>query len=290
MARTVEAQSLSWVRERLALLQIAPRKKWGQSYLINRGARENIVRLLEPREGRRIWEIGPGLGALTDLLVAAARELVLFEIDRKLVRFLGERYRDHPGVRIVSGDVLERWKGERDSSGAPDRVVGNLPFNASSAILVSFAEEGLTAEKMLFTVQQELAERMVSPPGRKEYSAFSVLCQTSFSMTIRGHLRPGSFYPTPTVSSTIVELVPKEDRIAASTRRVMSALVQGFFENRRKTLRNNLRLSTRLSGFDSGRVLQLLRELEIDENARAETLSPEIFIRLASRISDSKTR
>jgi 16S rRNA (adenine1518-N6/adenine1519-N6)-dimethyltransferase len=290
MARSVEAQSLSWVKERLAFLQIAPQKKWGQSYLINRGARQNIVRRLDPQAGERIWEIGPGLGALTDLLASTACELVLFEIDRKLVRFLGERYRDRPGVRIVSGDVLEGWQAERASWGSPDRVLGNLPFSSASAILASFAEESLRADRMLFTVQQELAERMISPPGRKEYSAFSVLCQTSFSMSIHGRLQPGSFYPKPTVSSTIIELVPKEDRISPSARRVMSNLVQGFFENRRKTLRNNLRLSTRLTGFDSGKILRLLRELQIDENARAETLSPEIFVNLAKRISEAETR
>lgn len=288
MADSVEAQSLSWVRERLAELQIAPRKKWGQSYLINRGARENIIRYLDPQQGERIWEIGPGFGALTDLLVPRVSELVAFEIDRTLARFLVQRYADGPGVRIVCGDVLDRWQRERDSSGPPDRVVGNLPFSSASAIVASFAEEGLSAERMLFTVQRELAERMVSPAGRKEYSAFSVLCQTSFSMTVRGHLKPGSFYPRPTVSSTIIELVPMRDGIPAPIRRTLSAVVQGLFENRRKTLKNNLRQSTRLSGLDRGKLLRLLEELGIDENARAETLSPEIFIRLAEGVSKNR--
>lgn len=274
-------QSLSWVRKTLGELSIHPQKRWGQNYLINAGAREKIVHLLDPQSTDRVWEIGPGLGAITDLLVPAVGGLVLFEIDWALVHFLAERYRSEVGVRIVPGDVLGCWAEEAGVRGRPDKIVGNLPYGSASAIIASFVEGGLAPCRMLFTVQRELAERMTSEPGRKEYSSFSVLCQSAYRQRVHGGLSPGSFYPAPRVASTVIELRPRTERVRGPRRRLLSTVVQGLFESRRKTLKNNLLSSRRFDGCDRNALLRQLREMDIDPQRRAETLTPEVFVRMA---------
>ena len=273
--------SLSWVRRTLAENGIAAQRRWGQNYLINAGARRKIVRLLDPRAGERIWEVGPGLGALTDLLAPAGCSMVLFEIDWKLVQFLRTRYESQEKIRVVAGDVLKTWKTEAAVHGWPEKIAGNLPYRSASALLASLAEAGAASSRMVFTVQRELAERMTAEPRRKEYSSFSVMCRTSFQIRLQGDLNPGSFYPAPRVVSTVVEIVPRSDAVRGGRRKLLSTVAQGLFENRRKTLRNNLLTGGRFKGCDRPGLVAVLERLGIDPQARAETLEPETFIRIA---------
>jgi 16S rRNA (adenine1518-N6/adenine1519-N6)-dimethyltransferase len=273
--------SLSWVRRTLAENGISAQKRWGQNYLINAGARRKIVGLLDAAPGERVWEVGPGLGALTDLLVPLGCGLVLFEIDWKLVRFLRSRYENEADVRIVAGDVLATWRSEAETRGRPAKIVGNLPYRSASALLASLAEEEAGAGRMVYTVQRELAERLTAEPGNKEYSAFSVLCRTAFHIRLHGDLQPGSFYPAPRVVSTIVELSPRPDAVHGRPGRLLSAVVRGLFENRRKTLRNNLMGGGRFRGWDRPALVAALEELGVDPRRRAETLDPAAFRRIA---------
>ena len=276
--------SLRQIRETLQTRGIYPQKRWGQNFLINRGAGKKIVGILNPESGERIWEIGPGLGALTELLVEYPLELTLFEIDRRVVQYVESHYGALSNVRIVQGDVIKTWKKEAHICGEPDKILGNLPYNSASAIIGSFFEEGLLPVKMVFTVQRELAARMTSRPGVKDYSAFSIMCQSTYNIVARGNLNPGSFFPEPSVISTIVELTPRQDLLPSDRRRLFRILVRASFESRRKTLRNNLLHSGRLAGFDRNRILTAVMELGINPGARAEELTIEDFSRITEAV------
>jgi 16S rRNA (adenine1518-N6/adenine1519-N6)-dimethyltransferase len=272
------------IEQTLRNLGIKLKKRWGQNYLINRGLREKIVSILDPRPDEVVWEIGPGLGAMTVLLIERSCSLFLFEIDWKIIQYLESRFTRRSHLRIIAGDVVRTWKDARRQFGLPDRVIGNLPYNSASAIVASFADEGFLPRTMVFTVQRELARRISDPPGSKNYSAFSVLCQSTYRVKLHGEVSPGSFYPRPRVVSSVVELQPKQKSSKSLDRRLFSALIRASFSSRRKTLKNNLLKSPLLADYDRELILRAAQKEEFDLNKRGEVFTPSDYTRLSNRI------
>jgi 16S rRNA (adenine1518-N6/adenine1519-N6)-dimethyltransferase len=266
---------------------IALKKRWGQNFLINRGAREKILSLLEPKPGEIVWEIGGGLGAMTGALLERGARAVCFEIDRGLCRCLEESFGNDPGFFLVPGDFMKTWR-ETARREAPEKIVGNLPYRSASLMIASLAESGVEPVVMVFTVQKELAERILARPATKEYSSFSVLCQAAFEVTGRGDLQPGSFFPAPEVVSSIVELRPRHGGPKISDRALLSELARALFSSRRKTLRNNVLASDLCRRFSEDGVLAALKEEGIDQSMRAEELGWQIFVLLAERLRESR--
>jgi 16S rRNA (adenine1518-N6/adenine1519-N6)-dimethyltransferase len=271
------------IRGTLAGLGLALKKRWGQNFLVNRGVRDKILELVDPRPEEAVWEIGPGLGCLTDGLVGRCRLLVAFEIDHGLLRFLRESFAGREGFALEAGDAVDRWGGALERYGAPDKVVGNLPYSAAAAVIGSFAETGFSPKRMVFTVQRELASRMVAAPGGKNYSAFSALCQHEYRMREMFTIRPGSFYPAPQVSSSVVQLEPRGQEEPPRLRALFHELVQAAFRSRRKTLWNNLQAWS--ADFPPERLAGALRAEGIDPGCRAEQLEPERLASLARRLA-----
>ncbi len=267
----------------LAELGLTLKKRWGQNFLVNQAARERLVSLLQPGAREIVWEIGAGLGSMTEILLPRAERLVAFEVDWGLCRYLGDRFRSEPRLTLVCGDFLETWERAVRDHGRPNRILGNLPYSSASLMVAQILESGIRPERILVTVQRELAERMASPPSTKSYSAFSILCQVCCEVIIRGELNPGSFYPPPNVVSAIVELRPREDAPSGPVLGLLSQLTRAFFASRRKTLRNN---AGRL-GLDAERVLGALDALGLSRGSRAEELSPADYVRLAASLTGS---
>lgn len=267
--------SPSEIRALLAERGLALKKRWGQNFLVNRSARERLLRLLQPTSGDTAWEIGPGLGAMTSALLSAAATVVAFEVDRGLCRYLEETLGAAPAFRLVPGDFLQTWAPALEAHGSPARILGNLPYRSASLMVAALIEGGVRPERMVFTVQKELAERMASAPGRKSYSSFSVLCQACVSVAGRGDLQPGNFYPAPEVTSSIVEMTPRADAPRGAALEVLSRVARQLFASRRKTIRNNVR---------DQETLAALEQEGIDPGQRAEQVPPDAFVRLARRL------
>ena len=271
------------IRRTLEELGLTLKKRWGQNFLINRGVRDKILERIDPRPGETIWEIGPGLGCLTAVLVGRCRLLVAFEIDHGLLRFLSQSFAGREGFALEAGDAVERWVRARERYGMPDKVVGNLPYSAASAMIGSFAEAGFSPKRLVFTVQRELAARLVAAPGGKNYSSFSALCQHAYRVQELFTIRPGSFYPAPQVYSAVVQLEPREGQETPEARALFLALVQAAFRSRRKTLWNNLQAWS--AGYAPERLHEALRAEGIDPGCRAEQLDPERLAALARRLA-----
>jgi 16S rRNA (adenine1518-N6/adenine1519-N6)-dimethyltransferase len=282
----VNYDSPAQIRAELERLGVRLKKRWGQNFLINRAARERIVGLLDPQPADTVWEIGAGLGSLTAALLGRVRMLVAFEVDHGLLRFLEQAFAGHAGFTLVPGDALRSWKPLLARLGPPDRVTGNLPYRAASAILGSFAEEGLAPARMVFTVQRELAERMCARPGAKSYSSFSLLCQQAYAIKARMELKPGSFYPAPEVVSTVVELTPRGESSPQppGERAFFLRLARALFRSRRKTLWNNLLAWEAARMTPESRLREALEAEGIDPRGRAEALSLETLERLARQL------
>ncbi|HEX4858407.1 MAG TPA: 16S rRNA (adenine(1518)-N(6)/adenine(1519)-N(6))-dimethyltransferase RsmA [Usitatibacteraceae bacterium] len=244
------------------------KKRFGQHFLTDRHIIERIVRVIAPKRGEVLVEIGPGPGALTAPLLERLDCLHAIEIDRDLARALRERF----GARLVlqETDVLEF---DFASLGARFRAVGNLPYNISTPFLfhlAAFAEHLVDATFML---QKEVVERMAAAPGGKDYGRLSVMLQYRFAIETLFDVPPESFTPPPKVDSAIVRLVPlPESRPRACDEVRFAALVSAGFGQRRKTLANALKpiLSA-----------ERIRAAGIDPQRRAETLSVAEFIALS---------
>jgi 16S rRNA (adenine1518-N6/adenine1519-N6)-dimethyltransferase len=273
------------IRRVLERLGLRLHKRWGQNFLINRGARLRIVSLVEPEPGDTVWEIGAGLGTLTVLLLPHVRCLVAFEIDRGLIRHLQESFKARENFRLVAGDALKTWKSCYAEQGAPDKIVGNLPYGSASALIGALAEHRVLAGRLVFTVQRELAERMTAQPGSKNYSSFSVLCQTVYGISQRMQLKPGSFFPAPEVQSSVVVLEPNREVQHVSEWGFFLRCLRMLFRSRRKTMRNNL-LAGGIAGPEQVRRLdRIFEELRIDPRVRAERLSPQELLRFSQRLN-----
>ena len=262
---------------------MAPNRRFGQNFLISKAVREKIIELLELSEKEHIWEIGPGLGAMTKDLIQYASQLTLFEIDNSFVELLESLYAKYDYIKVVPGDVVKTWKSIYQTEGQPDRIMGNLPYNTASVIIADLIEAACIAPKMVFTVQKEVAARMKASPGTREYSAFSVLCQFACTVKDGGTISPGAFYPKPHVDSTIVVLHP-HGKFNNSNLPLVGRITRALFSARRKTIRNTLGRSPVASEFGKETVLKALESCSIDAGRRGEELSVEQIVAIAEAI------
>ncbi len=256
-------------------------KRFGQNFLIDRSVRGRIVDALAVEPGMRVWEIGPGIGAMTALILEKRAHLTVFEIDHGFVRTLESLYNSCGDFSVVSGDMLKTWHAQTER---PDRIFGNLPYNAAFAIIADLLEQNCVPERMVFTLQKEAARRMVARPGTKDYSSFSVLCASVCDVRILFDIGASSFWPQPRVTSSVVQLVPATSPVPAELRKGFSDFVRAAFALRRKTLRNSLRgwLNGNLAAIDETArdaiLLETLLGLGHRAEIRAEALSPgELF-------------
>ena len=183
----------------------------------------------------------------------------------------------------MAGDFLRTWQQARADHGAPDRVIGNLPYRSASAMIAALVEHDALPAQAVFTVQKELADRIVAPAGSRNYSSFSVLCQCLSEVRSYGELAPGTFYPAPEVTSAVIGLRPGGNGRAVRSRDVLFALIRSAFQARRKTLRNNL-LAQGGFGLSKAELLDAVEAAGVDPGCRAEELPPDTVVRLANEL------
>jgi 16S rRNA (adenine1518-N6/adenine1519-N6)-dimethyltransferase len=244
------------------------RKRFGQHFLTDPSVIEAIVKLIDPRAGQPMIEIGPGLAALTQPLVERLGQLTVIELDRDLA----QRLRQHPQLHVIESDVLKVDFSQLSStaSAARWRVVGNLPYNISTPILFHLLDHADHIEDQHFMLQKEVIERMVAQPSTSAYGRLSVMLQWRYDMENLLHIGPEAFDPPPRVDSAIVRMVPKAQPVALSFD-VLSELVQVAFSQRRKLLRHTLGVWLQ----------QKQLETSFDLQRRAEEVPAEAYWQLA---------
>lgn len=255
----------------------AARKRFGQHFLVDSYAVDTIIRATDPRPGEGIIEIGPGEGVLTEQLVASGAELLAIEIDRDLVARLGKRFAQAPNFRLYSGDVLKFDFGALAASPGAWKVVGNLPYNISTPLIMLLLGHARTFSRIVVMVQREVAERMAAVEGSHSYGRLSVMVQRRCSVRSILDIGPDSFRPPPKVDSSVVELVPHAEVLDENFERTLADLVRQAFSTRRKTVANALRGRVDATQFAAA---------GINPGARAEQLSVADFVRLAEVSQD----
>ena len=220
---------------------LAMTKKFGQNFLINPEARERIVSAAMVSHGMNVWEIGPGLGAITHLLLKAGVAVKAFEIDHGFASVLRDKAFPDEDFTLIEGDALETLFSIHFDA---DRVMGNLPYNVGSEIIARLIERRCLPPVMVFTLQKEVAMRMMARPGSGDYSSFSVLTQLDYDNTVPFTIKAGSFFPAPRVDSAVIVMKRKESSVDDEERDGFLAFIRVLFSQRRKTIRNNI-LSSR---------------------------------------------
>lgn len=264
---------------------LSPRKSWGQNFLHAREIHEAIVRASGAAPGRRVVEIGAGLGTLTMHLLAAGAEVWAIERDRDLCHVLRQELGDRPGFVLHEADAV-RWDYgqaaaglEPAADGRPGRpaVVGNLPYQITGALLFALLDHHDVTGPWVVMVQREVADRLCAGPGSRTYGAATVSLSRLRRITKVCAVPPGCFLPPPRVDSAVIRLDPRpEPRGAVPDEAEFRALVRSAFSRRRKQLANSLGgLGTREE------IAAWCAAADIDPRVRPEQLSPEQFAALA---------
>ena len=251
-----------------------PRKRFGQHFLHERRTVERILAAVAPRPGEHLVEIGPGEGALTRPLLAAAGALDAIEVDRDLAAALRART-DWPGrLQVHEADALAF---DFAALAGHDRLrlVGNLPYNISTPLLFHLLAQRAAIRDMHFMLQREVVDRLAAAPGSRTYGRLSVMVQAFCETTALFRVAPGAFRPPPAVESAVVRLAPRlEAAVEPALEDRFAALVRAAFASRRKTLRNSLRAlltpeAIASAGIDPGTRPERLRVADFAALARA---------------------
>ena len=248
------------------------RKRFGQNFLIDPASIGAIVAAINPLPGERLVEIGPGLGALTRPLIAAAGALEAIEIDRDLASGLINTFGNRLTLHTV--DVLDF---DFDSLGDDLRIIGNLPYNISTPLLFHLTKYTKRLRDIHVMLQKEVVERMVAAPGASNYSRLSVMLQYRFQMEKLLDVPADAFDPVPQVDSAVVRLLPlRSQPLVARDEAQFQRVVAAAFSQRRKTLRNSLKSIVGTATLDA---------LGISPSARAQELSVAQFVALADHVT-----
>jgi 16S rRNA (adenine1518-N6/adenine1519-N6)-dimethyltransferase len=272
------------------------KKSLGQNFLADEGVAARIVGALAPRADETVVEIGPGRGALTRLLVGRAGRVVAVEFDRDLIPLLEDRFGGREGFTLVEADALAVDFCALVAPADSARVVANLPYNISTAILQRLVAQRACLPEMVLMLQREVVGRMTAPPGSHERGYLSVLVEAHCEADPLFDVPPAAFRPVPKVWSTVVRLRARrslpfgtagDDASRTADEETFWRLVGAGFAQRRKTILNNLRAAPAALGVAPERAPGLLASAGIDPRRRAETLTLAEWARLASALREA---
>jgi 16S rRNA (adenine1518-N6/adenine1519-N6)-dimethyltransferase len=273
---------ISEIMSTLERLEAAPRKSLGQNFLHDSNIASWIVEKLDLRPSDHVIEIGPGLGALTVELVRRGVSATLLEKDRAFVKYLSDRF-ETDSVEVVGGDALD-YDTRVAFLRQPVKVIGNLPYYLSSPLLFHFIADPCPFERMVFTVQKEMADRLCADSGNRDYGSLSLMVQSKWRVARLKTLSPTVFLPQPQVDSAVILLERrKSGELEAFDSRKFAEIVKAGFAERRKQVKKLLAPFA-----ETGLIEDNLRSLNLAETVRAEGISLEQWIKIVNMLTPKK--
>jgi 16S rRNA (adenine1518-N6/adenine1519-N6)-dimethyltransferase len=276
------------VRRVLAGLGVRPSKRRGQSFLVSRRAAARIAAAADLGKSDAVLEIGPGLGALTAELLRRAGCVIAIESDRRLAGWLKDCFRESNQFELIHGDALAidiaGLVGRLRARGGSVKVVSNIPYSISGPLIGRLLDGAAGVSLFVLTIQDELARRIIAPPGGKEYGPFSVFCRYHAEPVKLFAVPPSAFYPRPAVVSAVVAFWPRQaPPFDEGDREAFFALVKLLFSQRRKTVGALLRGALRDSPAAS-RLTAIFSASGIEPRLRAEGLGLKEFASLSGAL------
>ena len=259
-------------------------KRFGQNFLIDTHVLERIIEASEITKDDFVLEIGPGIGTMTQYLAEAAREVTAVEIDDALIPILKDTLKEWDNVTVLHGDILKtdiRKIADEKNQGRPIKVVANLPYYITTPIIMGLFESHVPVDSITVMVQKEVADRMQTGPGSKDYGALSLAVQYYAEPKIVANVPPNCFMPRPKVGSAVICLTRHQNPpVTTLDEKLMFRLIRASFNQRRKTLSNSLKNSQELP-YSREEVEAAITECGLPLNIRGEALTLEQFARLS---------
>ena len=263
-------------------------KRFGQNFLIDTHVLERIIEASEITKDDFVLEIGPGIGTMTQYLAEAAREVTAVEIDDALIPILKDTLKEWDNVTVLHGDILKtdiRKIADEKNQGRPIKVVANLPYYITTPIIMGLFESHVPVDSITVMVQKEVADRMQTGPGSKDYGALSLAVQYYAEPKIVANVPPNCFMPRPKVGSAVIRLTRHQNPpVTTLDEKLMFRLIRASFNQRRKTLSNSLKNSQELP-YSKEEVEAAITEYGLPLNIRGEALTLEQFARLSDTFS-----
>ena len=263
-------------------------KRFGQNFLIDTHVLERIIEASEITKDDFVLEIGPGIGTMTQYLAEAAREVTAVEIDDALIPILKDTLKEWDNVTVLHGDILKtdiRKIADEKNQGRPIKVVANLPYYITTPIIMGLFESHVPVDSITVMVQKEVADRMQTGPGSKDYGALSLAVQYYAEPKIVANVPPNCFMPRPKVGSAVIRLTRHQNPpVTTLDEKLMFRLIRASFNQRRKTLSNSLKNSQELP-YSKEEVEAAITECGLPLNIRGEALTLEQFARLSDTFS-----
>ena len=264
-------------------------KKFGQNFLIDTRVLERIIAQAEITKDDMVLEIGPGIGTMTQYLCENAREVVAVEIDNSLIPILEDTLSEYNNVTVINDDILKvdiNKLVEEHNAGKPIKVVANLPYYITTPIIMGLFEKKVNVDSITVIVQKEVADRMKSGPGSKDYGALSLAVQYYSKPEIVANVPPNCFMPRPNVSSAVIRLkLYDEMAVKVENENLLFRLIRASFNQRRKTLVNGIKNSGELN-YTKEQVVEALAKMGLNENIRGEALTLEQFGELSDILNE----
>ena len=264
-------------------------KKYGQNFLIDTHVLDKIINAAKITEDDFVLEIGPGIGTMTQYLASKAREVFAVEIDKALIPILEDTLSEYKNVTILNEDILKvdiRKLAEEHNQGRPIKVVANLPYYITTPIIMGLFEEDVPVESITVMVQKEVADRMQTGPGSKDYGALSLVVQYYASPYIVANVPPNCFMPRPKVGSAVIRLSRHEKPpVNVKDSRLMFRIIRASFNQRRKTLVNGLKNAQDLN-FTKEEIERAVSACGFPVGIRGEALTLQNFADLANCLSE----
>lgn len=266
-------------------------KKFGQNFLIDTHVLEKIIRAANITKDDMVLEIGPGIGTMTQYLAEAAGKVIAVEIDKNLIPILEDTLSAYDNVRVINDDVLKvdlKKLADEENGGKPVKVVANLPYYITTPIIMGLFENGVPVESITVMVQKEVADRMQTGPGNKDYGALSLAVQYYADPYIVANVPPNCFMPRPKVGSAVIRLTRHEKPpVEVEDEKLMFDIIRASFNQRRKTLVNGLNNSDKIS-LPKEVITQAVEQLGRGAGVRGEALSLEEFAKLTNYIKQQQ--
>lgn len=263
-------------------------KKFGQNFLIDSNILEKIIESADITSEDFVLEIGPGIGTMTQRLCECAREVVAVEIDKTLLPILDDTLSTYKNYTVINEDILKvdiaKLANEKNG-GKPIKVVANLPYYITTPIIMELFESHVPLESITIMVQKEVADRMQTGPGSKEYGALSLAVQYYSKPEVVCVVPPTCFMPRPNVDSTVIKLERYEQAPVDCDEKLLFKVIRASFNQRRKTLYNGLNNSPELS-FSKEEIMNAITKCGFSETVRGEALSLEEFAALTRALKE----
>ncbi len=270
--------------------QFAFQKKFGQNFLIDGHVLEKIINAAGVGKEDMVLEIGPGIGTMTQYLAENAGKVVAVEIDKNLIPILQETLSGYENVTVINEDILKvdiKALAEKYNQGRPIKVVANLPYYITTPIIMGLFESGVPIDNITVMVQKEVADRMQSGPGTKDYGALSLAVQYYAKPYIVANVPPNCFIPRPNVGSAVIRLTRHEEPpVKVTDPALMFELIRASFNQRRKTLQNGLNNAQNLN-FTKEQIGSAIEHMGLPATVRGEALTLEQFAGLANYFTET---